>query len=138
MALSGLELHHAAMRIRPGTEAVTEQFFAEVLGLRPDPGAREIPGIPLYWMDVGDTQVHLFAVEGASQYARTPDRDPFTRHIAFGVPDIRAAQAELQQLGTSHWKAGRDDTMQVFTYDPTGNMIELHQIGTCRCRSTGR
>ncbi|GGL41885.1 VOC family protein [Nocardia jinanensis] len=138
MALTGLELHHVALRIRPGTEHATEVFFGEVLGLHPDPGAREIPGIPLFWMDVGNTQLHLFSVEGTSQYARTPDRDPFTQHIAFGVPDIAAARAELDRLGTTYWKAGRGADLQVFTYDPSGAMIELHQIGTCRCQAVAR
>ncbi|WP_109526652.1 MULTISPECIES: VOC family protein [Nocardia] len=138
MALDGFDLHHVALRIRPGTEHTTEAFFGEVLGLRPDPGAREIPGIPLFWMDVGDTQVHLFALGGTSEYARTPDRDPFTQHVAFGVPDIAAACAELDRLGTPYWKVGRDENRQVFIYDPSGAMFELHQIGTCRCKSVAR
>lgn len=138
MALNGLELHHVALRIPPGTEEATKDFFGAVLGLHPDPGAREIPGIPLFWMDVGDTQVHLFSLDGTSQYARTPDRDPFTPHLAFGVPDIAEARAELERLGTPYWKVGRDIDQQVFTYDPTGTMIELHQIGTCRCQAASR
>jgi catechol 2,3-dioxygenase-like lactoylglutathione lyase family enzyme len=138
MALNELELHHVALRIRPGTEQATEDFFSDVLGLHPDPGAREIPGIPLFWMDVGETQVHLFSVEGISQYARTPERDPFTPHVAFGVPDIAEARAELDRLDTPYWTAGRDTSLQVFTYDPNGSMIELHQIDTCRCKAVSR
>lgn len=77
MALDGLELHHNAIRIVPGREEATRNFFGDVLGLHPDPGAREVPGIPLLWMDVGQSHVHLFALEGVSEHARTPDRDPF-------------------------------------------------------------
>ncbi|MDP9820768.1 VOC family protein [Nocardioides massiliensis] len=138
MALQGLELHHVALRIRPGTEDATESFFSEVLGIHPDPGAREIPGIPLFWMDVDTAQVHLFSVEGTSEYARTSDRDPFVQHVAFGVPDIAEARAELERLSQTYWRVGRNEDLQLFTYDPTGNMIELHQVGTCRCQSTSR
>nr|WP_257909600.1 amidohydrolase family protein [Janibacter limosus] len=76
MALDGLELHHHAIRIVPGREEATRNFFGDVLGLHPDPGAREVPGIPLLWMDVGQSQVHLFALEGVSEHARTPRSRP--------------------------------------------------------------
>ncbi|MFX4286985.1 VOC family protein [Janibacter anophelis] len=138
MALAGLELHHHAIRIAPGREEATRNFFGDVLGLHPDPGAREVPGIPLLWMDVGQSQVHLFALEGVSEHARTPDRDPFTPHVAFGVPDITAARAELDRLETVYWRIGRDEQLQIFLHDPSGNMIELHQAGTCRCKADER
>jgi catechol 2,3-dioxygenase-like lactoylglutathione lyase family enzyme len=83
------------------------------------------------------TQIHLFGVEGVSQYARQPDRDPFVEHVAFGVPDIADARAELDRLQVTYWKVGRDESQQIFLYDDSGNMVELHQVGTCRCdRST--
>ena len=75
-------------------------FYRDVLGLSPDPGARDIPDIPLFWMDCGnDTQIHMFEVDGVSKYARQPDRDPFATHVALGVPDIEAAKSELERLG---------------------------------------
>ena len=134
MALTGLELHHHAVRMRPDAVDATLAFYRDILGLEPDPGTRQIPDVPLFWMDTANgTQIHLFAVEGQSKYATEPDRDPFTEHVAFGVPDIAAAREELERLGTSYWTAGRGERLQVFLYDLTGNMVELHQIGTCRC-----
>ncbi len=139
MALHGLELHHHAIRMRPGTEDASLSFFRDVLGLQSDPEARDIPDVPLHWMDVGDdTQIHVFAVEGASKYARVPERDPFSTHVALACPDIEEAKAELDRLGVDYWRVGRDPAQQVFLYDPSGNMIELHQIGTCRCQASNR
>lgn len=138
MALRGLELHHHAIRVRPGTEDATLAFFGDVLGLARDPGTREIPDVPVHWMDLGPAQIHLFAVEGISKYARAPERDPFTPHVALGVPDIGEAKAELERLGVEHWRVGRDEQQQVFINDPSGNLIELHQIGTCRCDTSRR
>ncbi|MCU1692307.1 MAG: glyoxalase [Frankiales bacterium] len=139
MALSGLELHHVAVRMHPDAVPETLAFYTDVLGLTPDPGTRQIPGVPGVWLDTaGDAQVHVFGVEGVSQYARQPDRDPFTRHIALGVPDVQEAKAELERLGVEHWRAGRAEQQQLFLYDPHGNMLELHQTGTCRCKRSSR
>ncbi|WP_018636365.1 VOC family protein [Parafrankia elaeagni] len=139
MALTGLEIHHHAVRMRPDAVAETRAFYEDVLGLSPDPGVREIPGVPLFWMDTGnDTQIHLFGVEGVSRYARRPDRDPFTSHVAFGVPDILQARTELDRLHVEYWSVGRDKRQQIFLYDQADNMIELHQIDTCRCRQSTR
>jgi catechol 2,3-dioxygenase-like lactoylglutathione lyase family enzyme len=139
MALTGLEIHHHAVRMRPDAVDETLAFYRDVLGLSPDPGARDIPDVPLFWMDTGnDTQIHLFGVAGVSTYARRPDRDPFTPHVAFGVPDIEEAKRELERLEIEYWRAGRGEAQQVFMYDLAGNMIELHQIGTCRCQRSSR
>jgi catechol 2,3-dioxygenase-like lactoylglutathione lyase family enzyme len=139
MALSGLELHHHAVRMRPDAVDETLAFYTGVLGLQPDPGSRQIPDVPGMWLDcANDAQIHVFGVDGVSKYARQPDRDPFTAHVALGVPDIATAKQELDRLGVSYWKAGRDERQQVFLYDVSGNMIELHQIGTCRCKASSR
>jgi len=139
MALHGLELHHHAIRMRSHVVEASLSFFRDVLGLAVDPGSREIPGVPLFWLDVGGTaQIHVFAVDGVSKYAERPDRDPFSTHVALGVPDIDEAQAELDRLGASYWSAGRGERRQVFLHDPSGNLIELHQIGTCRCKASTR
>ncbi|MCW2614475.1 MAG: glyoxalase [Frankiales bacterium] len=139
MSLEGLELHHAAVRMSPAAVDETLHLYQDVLGLRPDPGTRRIPGIPGTWLDADDdAQLHLFAVEGTSEYATSPERDPFRPHVAFGVPSIEAALAELSRLEVDHWTAGRGERRQAFLSDASGNMVELHQTGTCRCRRRDR
>jgi catechol 2,3-dioxygenase-like lactoylglutathione lyase family enzyme len=138
MGLTGLVMHHHAIRMRPDAADETLKFYRDVLGLEPDPGAREIEDVPLYWLDTGNgTQVHVFGVDGESRYAKQ-GRDPFTEHVAFGLPDIAVAKEELDRLGVSYWTSGRAERQLVFLYDQSGNMIELHQIGSCRCDRQNR
>ncbi len=44
-------------------------------------------------------------------------------------------------MGVDYWileGVAGPDFLQVYINDPAGNMIELHQIGTCRCKATDR
>jgi catechol 2,3-dioxygenase-like lactoylglutathione lyase family enzyme len=142
MALQVLELHHHGICMPPGLTERMRGFYQDVLGLRPDPGRPNIPGIPGYWMDLpNDTQIHLMAKDGPSPYATAPDKDPVHTHVALAVSDVQAAEAELRQLGVDYWKTESvvgPSLSQLFFYDPAGNMLELHQIGQCRCKQSAR
>jgi catechol 2,3-dioxygenase-like lactoylglutathione lyase family enzyme len=144
MAVKVLELHHHGIRIGAAASDVKKafEFYDGVLGLEADPGRPHIPTIDGYWMDVGGTaQIHLMGVDGQSKFAQGPGRDPSYPHVALAVPDIQEAKAELERLGVSFWVtrgAVGPASQQIFLHDPFGNMIELHQIGTCRCVSTRR
>jgi catechol 2,3-dioxygenase-like lactoylglutathione lyase family enzyme len=62
-----LELHHHGIRIGKTAEEVeqAQQFYSEVLGLPVDAGRPNIPGIPGFWVYVGDdahtAQIHLIS-----------------------------------------------------------------------------
>ena len=140
MALKVLELHHHGIRIGPRPEQVKQafDFYHQVLGLEPDPGRPVIPTIDGYWMDVGGTaQIHLMGVEGMSKYAQgSPERDPSSPHVALAVSDVQEAKKELDRLGVAYWFTRGvvgPESEQIFLRDPFNNMIELHQLGTCRC-----
>ena len=139
MAVRVLELHHHGVRVGP-TEPEAQKalaFYQDVLGLAPDPGRPYIPTISGYWMDVGGTaQIHLMGVNGMSKFAQGPDRDPASPHVALAVPDIHEARLELKRLGVDYWSlkgVTGPENEQLFMTDPFGNVIELHQAGTCRC-----
>jgi catechol 2,3-dioxygenase-like lactoylglutathione lyase family enzyme len=145
MAIQVLELHHHGIRVGPSKDDVAKarKFYGDVLGLSHDPGRPEIPTIDGYWMDVGGTaQIHLMGVHGMSQFAQgSPDKDPSNPHVALAVPDIQAAKKELDALGVAYWVSRGvvgPESQQIFLRDPAGNMIELHQIGTCRCITASR
>ena len=139
MALKVLELHHHGIRIGPNPDEVRKarDFYHDVLGLSPDPGRPFIPTIDGYWMDVGGTaQIHLMSVDGQSKFAQGPDKDPSRPHVALAVADIQEARRELDRLGVSYFLVQGvvgPQSQQLFLYDPFGNMIELHQVDTCRC-----
>lgn len=142
MAIKVLELHHHGIRIGKEPEEVDKarQFYTEVLGLQADGGRPNIPGIPGFWLYVGqgDTtaQIHLMGAVGRSPMARSDKEDPTIPHVALAVEDITEAKKELDERGIWYWQiqglVGQYSD-QVFVQDPFGNVIELHQIGTCRC-----
>ncbi len=139
MPVKVLELHHHGIRVG-ATEADAGRalaFYRDVLGLAPDEGRPYIADIPGDWMEVGGNgQIHLISTQGLSRLADGPGRDPAGPHVALAVPDIQEAKRELEQLGVDYWSikgVTGPDTEQVFMTDPFGNVVELHQAGTCRC-----
>jgi catechol 2,3-dioxygenase-like lactoylglutathione lyase family enzyme len=144
MAIEVLELHHHGIRIGPSADDVAKarKFYGDVLGLTHDSGRPEIPTIAGYWMDVGGTaQIHLMGVDGQSKFAKGPGKDPSLPHVALAVKDILTARKELDRLGVDYWVAENvvaPQSQQIFMKDPFGNVIELHQIDTCRCVTARR
>lgn len=142
MPIKVLELHHHGIRIGTSGEAVEQarHFYTDVLGLQADAGRPDIRGIPGFWLYVGNAQhtaqIHLMGAEGMSPMARSPKEDPTIPHVALAVEDIAEAKRELDAHGIWYWQiqglVGQYSD-QVFVHDPFGNVIELHQIGTCRC-----
>lgn len=142
MPIKVLELHHHGIRIGTSDEAVGQarEFYGDVLGLEADTGRPTIPGIPGFWMYVGNegptSQIHLMGAEGRSPMARSDKEDPTIPHVALAVEDIQEARRDLDERGIWYWQIDGlvdKDSNQVFVHDPFGNVIELHQIGTCRC-----
>ena len=144
MAVKVLELHHHGIRVGPAADEVAKarKFYGDVLGLDHDPGRPNIPTIDGYWMDVGGTaQIHLMGVNGQSKFAKGPGQDPSLPHVALAVADIRETRKELDRLGVEYWVAENvvaPQSQQIFMKDPFNNMIELHQIDTCRCVTSRR
>jgi len=144
MAVKVLELHHHGIRVGASPEEVAKArtFYGDVLGLQHDAGRPHIPTIDGYWMDVGGTaQIHLMGVNGQSKFAKGPGQDPSLPHVALAVADIRETHKELDRLGVEYWVAENvvaPQSQQIFMKDPFNNMIELHQIDTCRCVTSRR
>lgn len=142
MPIKVVELHHHGIRIGNTADDVDRArgFYADVLGLESDGGRPDIPGVPGLWMYVGEgeqtTQIHLMGAVGQSPVARGPQQDPTLPHVALAVEDIDEARRELEARGVAHWSIESlvgENSDQVFVKDPFGNVVELHQVGTCRC-----
>lgn len=141
MAIKVLGIHHHAIRIGASSEPAdaVHDFYANVLGLGRDEARPSFPGVPGWWMNVGDGgQIHLIGGASPSPFAKGPGQDPAAPHVALAVEDIVAARAELERLGVPHYASSAGDTQQIFVHDPSGNMIELHQFDRCRCTSANR
>ena len=64
-----------------------------------------------------------------------------TLHVALAVPDVQEAKRELDRMGVKYWSIQSvvgPQLEQIFMDDPHGNLIELHEAGTCRCKKTTR
>jgi class 3 adenylate cyclase/catechol 2,3-dioxygenase-like lactoylglutathione lyase family enzyme len=142
MTLKIAELHHLALRVAPGPDAVAavQRFYGEVLGLESDhaPWDRAEDGTRIN-AGVG-AQIHL--VPGTARDRPSPGEfDPSSPHLALAVVSIDEAQAELDRIAVPyrvvHGRLG-PDSRQLFLVDPSGNLVELHQLGTCRCTARSR
>jgi len=142
MSIKVVELHHHGIRIGTAPEEVEKarEFYTDVLGLHTDSHRPNLPSIPGFWMYVGQgertTQIHLMGAQGMSPMARSEKEDPTLPHVALAVENIQEAKAELEQRGIWHWQIKGlvgPNSDQVFVRDPCGNVIELHQVGSCTC-----
>lgn len=142
MAIEVLEIHHHAVRIDDPKADEVRQFYNDVLGLPHDTGRPNIPGIPGYWINVGDVgQLHLIGGPSPSRLSQGPGKDPAGPHVALAVKDVVATKAEFDRMGVKYWSiqgVTGPDAEQLFVQDPCGNIVELHQYDKCRCRMDRR
>ena len=104
MAIEVLGIHHHATRIDADKAAAVQNFYKDVLGLGADPGRPTIPGVPGFWINVGNGgQIHLIGGAQPSTLAKGPGQDPTIPHVALAVADIQATKAELHRLGVKYW-----------------------------------
>ncbi len=139
MTLRIAELHHLALRIPPGPDVMGAclRFYNDVLGLESDHANSDRPGDPCR-VNVGHhAQLHL--QPGVQKTLAAGELDVTAPHLACAVESIDDAQAELDRLAVPyrvvHGRLG-PDSRRLYLADPAGNLVELHQQGTCRC--TGR
>ena len=105
-----------SINVRSTTEGV--EFYTEVLGLtaRTDRPDFSVGGA---WLDLAGQQVHLIEGEVPTSCGQ---------HFAIQVADLDAAVAELRGRGIEvRDPSGVGSARQTFVFDPSGNMVELHE-----------
>ena len=125
-----LGLLHPGLRIDPEEESIEthRRFYTEVLGLPLDPNRPDIPGIPGFWLNVGQNQIHLMGARGQSPAARAGEEDPSQPHVALVVDDLAEAKRHLDEMGVRYSTYGNlVGAQQLFLRDPSGHLIELQQ-----------
>lgn len=111
-----LGVHHVSINVRDAAESVA--FYTDVLGLVQ---RTDRPDFPFggAWLDLGAQQVHL--IEG-----KVPE--PCGQHVAIRVDDLDDTVAELRGRGVEVSDPKPvGSSRQTFLFDPSGNMIELHE-----------
>ena len=119
----------------------TSTFIKDFLGLFPILAARHSVAFRGSGSMSGKQGIHLIGGDEPSPFAKGPGQDPAAPHVALAVESVVEAKAELERRGTPYWSllgAVGGQTEQLFLRDPTGNMIELHQVDQCRCRAANR
>ena len=67
-------------------------------------------------------------------FRKGPGQDPTIPHVALAVADIQEKKPELDRLKVPYWsmtEINGPTAEQIFINDPSGNMVELHQVDQC-------
>jgi catechol 2,3-dioxygenase-like lactoylglutathione lyase family enzyme len=120
------QINHVSVNARDLRESV--DFYVDLIGAEPIPTPNF--GIPVQWLALGPTQLHLFE----------RDIEPASHHH-FGVtvdnlePAYRAAErrdAFDRQAFGNHLVELPGDVVQLYVRDPGGNLVEIDQAGVDR------
>jgi len=114
-----LAIHHVSVNVSDVDAALA--FYTDVLGGTPRTDRPDF-GFGGAWIDFGGQQLHLI---------EAPVPGNVGQHFAIQVADIRATIAELRDRGLTVSDASPVATnLQAFLNDPSGNAIEIHQVGS--------
>jgi catechol 2,3-dioxygenase-like lactoylglutathione lyase family enzyme len=125
-ALANVRINHVSVNARDLQESVA--FYVDLLAAEPIP--TPIFGIPVQWLALGRTQLHLF------ERALTPTSH---HHFAVTVDDIEPVYRAAQRRDAfDHHAFGNHlvelpgDVVQLYVRDPAGNLVEIDQAGVDR------
>ena len=120
------QINHVSVNARDLQESV--EFYVELLGAAPVPAPNF--GLPVRWLALGPTQLHLF------------ERDvppPSHHHFAVTVDDLEPVYRAAERRGAfdretfgNHLVELPGDTVQLYLRDPAGNLVEVDHHGASR------
>jgi catechol 2,3-dioxygenase-like lactoylglutathione lyase family enzyme len=114
-----LRVHHAEITIPRGAEDEARKFYCELLGLREIPKPEALRGRGGFWLELGQTQVHIGAEDGV-------DRNATKAHIAYEVDDIEAWRTRLEEYSVKTTEGIPIPGIVRFEFrDPFGNRVEF-------------
>jgi catechol 2,3-dioxygenase-like lactoylglutathione lyase family enzyme len=120
------QINHVSVNARDLQASV--EFYVELLGA--EPIATPNFGLPVQWLALGETQLHLFerALEPTSHH-----------HFGITVDDLEHAYRAADRRGAfdytsfgNHLVLLPGDVVQLYLRDPAGNLVELDQPGADR------
>ena len=119
-------INHVSINARDLQASV--DFYVDLLGAEPIPTPNF--GLPVQWLALGRTQLHLF------------ERDvqpPSHHHLGITVDDLEPAYLAAARRGAfdreafgHHLVELPGDVVQLYVRDPAGNLVELDQAGVDR------
>lgn len=119
-------INHVSINARNLAESV--DFYADLLGAEPIPTPNF--GLPVQWLALGRTQLHLFE----------RDLEPTSHHhLGISVDDLEAVYRVAERRRCFDYQAFGNhlvqlpgDLVQLYIRDPAGNLVELDQPGVDR------
>ena len=114
--MPALRINHVSVHA-PDLDA-SELFYRELFGTEriPTPAF----GVPVRWLKVGGTQLHLF---------QRPVEAPVAHHFAFTVDDPEMVYRKARERGALDRQEVRrlpDGSVQFYLRDPAGNLLEVN------------
>ena len=119
-------INHVSINARHLQESV--DFYVDLLGAEPIPTPNF--GLPVQWLALGRTQLHLF------------ERDvqpPSHHHLGITVDDLEPVYRAAERRGAfdrdafgNHLVELPGDVVQLYVRDPVDNLVELDQAGLDR------
>jgi catechol 2,3-dioxygenase-like lactoylglutathione lyase family enzyme len=121
-----VRINHVSINARDLRESV--DFYVDLLGA--EPLATPNFGIPVQWLALGRTQLHLFE----------KDLQPTSHHhLGITVDDIEPVYRAAERRGAFDDEAFGNrlvelpgDVVQLYVRDPAGNLVELDHHGVDR------
>lgn len=115
-------LHHAQLTIPKGMEEEGKEFYCGVLGLREKEKPQSLEGRGGFWLEVGDTEVHVGTEEGF-------DRLTTKAHLAYQVENLVYWENVLQKDNIEIMRGVPIPGFDRFEFrDPFGNRVEMIQV----------
>jgi catechol 2,3-dioxygenase-like lactoylglutathione lyase family enzyme len=112
-----LAVHHVSLNVDDVEAALA--FYTDLLGLSPRADRPDF-AFGGAWLDAGGQQVHL--IEGSPPAG-------LGQHFALLVGDLDGTVAELRERGVEVSDPKPvGSSLQAFVTDPSGNLVELHQV----------
>jgi len=119
-------INHVSVNAADLQESV--DFYVELLGAEPIPTPNF--GVPVQWLALGRTQLHLFKRDG---------QPPSHHHFGITVDDLEPVYRAAERRGVfdrdsfaNHLVELPGDVVQLYLRDPAGNLIEIDHEGVDR------
>jgi catechol 2,3-dioxygenase-like lactoylglutathione lyase family enzyme len=125
----GSRINHVSVNARNLPESI--DFYSDLLGAEPIPTPNF--GLPVQWLALGRTQLHLFE----------RDLEPTSHHhFAVTVDELEPVYRAAERRGAfdrrafgNHLVELPGDIVQLYVRDPAGNLVEIDQAGVERLPS---
>lgn len=114
-------LHHVQITIPPGAEDEARKFYCDFLGLKEIPKPEALTGRGGFWLELGETQVHVGVEDAAG-------RERSKAHVAYLVEDLHFWRAKFETNGIKILDGVPIPGYERFEFrDPFGNRVEFLQ-----------